>query len=207
MLIWILIFFIVTVLIYYPKYDSTSILPLLVVLMKEVPGDVLEMGLRPCVSFTLNHMHMYQRQITTVECNTSMIKIAQNKGFDRKYISPASFSSPLFNNVCYVCNPKKYDKYWNDALVLDHFYGIVIINHHPLRRRWKDIVRFRKNAYVLVIPNAYGIINQVLYGRNLYRAIQSFRYKFVTKISNDHIAVVSNFIDVGSILSHHIYDK
>lgn len=190
--------------------DNARFIPLLLVLLQSIPGDILELGGNKYSTLILSYIKTYQRQITTVDCDLEKINelshIVKNQipNSQQSFVCPKTmYKSEVLHNIIYNMNPKKYDKYW-DKINHKHrlFYGIVIINNVPYKRRWKDIVKFSNKAYVLIINDAQNTwYNRSKYSAQYYDSMSKFKYVYKTIHMKPSIAVVSNYIDVARLLA------
>jgi len=78
----------------------------------------------------------------------------------------------------------RYVQKW-DTIPTQKFYGIVAMTH-PLYRHSKDIQRFRNNAYIIITP--------------LFPSKTCFKYTVKISMFGKPIHVLSNFIDVATLL-------
>lgn len=189
--------------------DNARFIPVLLVLLQSVPGDILELGANKYSTLVLSYIKTYQRSITTVDCDlekitelSSIIK-SQVPSSNQTFVCPKTmFKSTTIQNMIYNMNPSKYDKHW-DKLNHKHnlFFGIVIINHIPYRRRWKDVVKFSDKAYVIVINDCNNTwMNRSKYGSMLFEAVSKFKYNYSIQHIKPGILIASNYIDVARIL-------
>ncbi len=151
-------------------------LPVLIKAINLTSGDVLELG-----------MGLYSTPYLHWACFP-----------DRKLISYEN------NKDCYELNKQyqstnhivKYVENWDEAIITDRFWDVVLVDHAPSRRRITEIKRLVNLAKYIVIHDT-----QKNYKTCDYRQIWPlFKYKFDYKKVIPYTTVVSNFVDLSNFL-------
>lgn len=183
--------------------NSTDVIPTLILLMYNIPGNILELGVNDTMTPMLKYLNMYQRSVKTYDTSKAKINKMKNTTNDTTMFHQHEFinigNSTWFDNVFYpIWRPKQQDRKWG-LINRHHFFGIIILNHNPYRRRWKDLWRLRNSAYAIVLCQSNpSFINKWRYGKEYMRVINTFKYKHCIRST----VIVSNMFDISSFFKH-----
>ena len=172
------------------KRHSNTILPILILLMQHVPGDVLELGANVQTSPYLHYIHGYKRRYYTIDTCKQSITDCKKKCYyqDHKFIHIETRKNKIFKNV----DPWK-------KLKVKSFFGICVMNH---KIRSRELKRLRRKACIFVFPNLYpSFMNKFMYGNDIFQFVSSFPFIYHSKTLYPSCIVTSDYIDINAILS------
>lgn len=157
---------------YHPKYSSY--VPMLLMALDRVGGDVLEMG-TGIVSTHLLHWICFEqgRQLYSYENDMRFYEIAKKCEAD-------------FHRVHYAPD-------W-DATDIERPWGVVLLDHAPAIRRKEEARRLARHAQVILLHDSQGRSDRHYHYQEI---LPLFRYRLGYGKALPQTMAVSNFVDVG----------
>lgn len=159
-----------------------SHLPMLIKAFLHTKGPVLELG---CGDFSTPVLHelcaYFQRSLLSADSDLSWIdnfKDLENSWHKFIYI-------PVFET-------KKNSKLelWNSIPLQD--WGMIFVDHAPIRRRVDDIARFKDHAQIIVVHDYEKIDKEIF---------NEFKYKYVYERYVSQTILISNVINLSAIFA------
>lgn len=157
---------------FHPKH--CSYIPLLLMALSQVEGDVLELGTGP-ISTRLLHWICF-------DCGRQLVSLENSKS----YYSLAAKCQSDFHVVQLVED-------WDDADI-ERQWGMVLVDHAPASRRKVEAARLANYAQVLLLHDTQW---QQEKHYDYKSVIPMFRYKYTYNKCKPHTTAVSNFVDVS----------
>lgn len=160
-----------------------ELVPIIAMLMQNIPGDVLHIGHSPFIAAMLEKVSGYNHTIVTID--TDKAKLSKLK--------PLAPSTRL-----------KHIKRWKQFPAKPPFSAVSVLVC-PVRSRMQVLNALAARSYAIVMPHT-GIeqVNRFLYGHAYYDTLKGFKYKTTTNMYGGHVHVLSNYMDVARILAQRI---
>lgn len=85
---------------------------------------------------------------------------------------------------------------WN-TVAMDRFWSVAFVDHRPAGRRYHDIKRLAKQAFIVVVHDTEPENNRFY---AYHRAFVKYKYRYDWTKAKPHTTLLSNFIDFKRIL-------
>lgn len=150
-------------------------IPVLVSVFEKTEGDVLELG-----------SGFFSTQILRWLCQMAGRKLISYESSNFWHMKATKNPVPFHTVI-------KVEKSWDEAEIEKH-WGMVLVDHSPDERRWREIERLANYAEYIIIHDS-NLSEFKHYG---YEKIwRLFKYRYDYKKLNPNTTIVSNFHDLS----------